>query len=112
MLKTKAIPAVIAGALVLAPTLALADEHDDRAGLSAFGNAKVSLPQAIAAAEQELSGKAFRADLEDQNGKLLYEVAVLKDGTAHKVKVNAELGKILASATEAQDREGDGEDEE
>jgi hypothetical protein len=30
MLKTKAIPAVIAGALLLAPTLALADEHGDR----------------------------------------------------------------------------------
>ena len=49
------------------------NETDQRSELNAVTNAKTSLSQAIAAAEQETRGNAVDASLENQDGVMAYE---------------------------------------
>ena len=57
--------------------------------------ATVTMSQAVAAAEQQVGGRATRAKLENESGKLLYEVKVTGEDKATKVEVDALDGKIL-----------------
>jgi uncharacterized membrane protein YkoI len=71
----------------------------DRAPID-VSKATVTMSQAVATAEQQAGGKATRAKLETETGKLLYEIQVAgKDKTA-EVKVDAQDGKVLASGAE------------
>jgi len=59
--------------------------------------AKVTLTEAVQTALQQEKGKALKAELEDENGFLVYEVEVAKaDGNIVKVKVDAGTPKILS----------------
>jgi uncharacterized membrane protein YkoI len=60
---------------------------------------RVTLTQAITAAEQHVGGKAAKAEFEQQNGKWTFDVEVVKDQKVMDVKVDAANGKVL-SATE------------
>ena len=73
--------------------------------------ATVTMSQAIATAEQQAGGKATRAKLENETGKLLYEVKVAGKDKVTEVKVDATDGKVLASGadTHAHKRGGSGE---
>jgi uncharacterized membrane protein YkoI len=73
--------------------------------------ASVTMSQAIATAEQQAGGKATRAKLENETGKLLYEVKVAGKDKVTEVKVDATDGKVLASGadTHAHKRGGSGE---
>jgi hypothetical protein len=54
--------------------------HDtDRNEIKAMADAKVSLSQAIGIAEQNVSGKAIRAEREDENGTFVYGMAFIRD---------------------------------
>lgn len=57
----------------------------------------VTMSQAVATAEQQAGGKATRAKLENETGKLLYEVKVTSKDKATEVKVDAQDGKVLAT---------------
>src|SRR6266446_9033598 len=76
-----------------------------------FSKAPVTMSQAIATAEQQAGGRATRAKLENEKGKLLYEVKVAGKDKATEVKVDATDGKVLASGadTHAHKRSGSGE---
>ena len=63
--------------------------------------ATVTMSQAIATAEQQAGGKATRAKLENETGKLLYEVKVAGKDKVTEVKVDARVGKVLASGAES-----------
>ena len=69
--------------------------------------AKISLTQAIAIAEQHVGGKAIRAELEDENGTLVYGVEVGSGVQTTDVKVGMSDGKILSAQAdhEGEDRE-------
>jgi uncharacterized membrane protein YkoI len=73
-------------------------EHD-RAPID-VSKATVTMSQAIATAEQQAGGKATRAKLENETGKLVYEIKVAGKDKVTEVKVDAQDGKVLASGAE------------
>ena len=107
--------ALIVGTLIAfttgmtAASVALAHEHD-RTPVDA-SKATVTMSQAIATAEQQAGGKATNAKLENETGKLVYEVKVAGKDKVTEVKVDATDGKVLASGAEthAHHRSGSGE---
>lgn len=83
-----------------------ARERDKDAAVLA--QAKISLTQAIATAEQHVQGKAVRAQLEDENGALVYGVEVVKGTQVTDVKVNGDDGLVLSSQGDQSDHEAEG----
>lgn len=109
----------IAGTLALALAggglagLAYAHERHDGFGNQeavALASAKVTLLQAIAAAEQATVGKAGEAGIENQNGTAIYyDVTVLKaDGLFYQALVDMQTGQVVKVVLE-NDRERDGD---
>lgn len=120
MLLSRIIPAGFVSVLALGGgTAALAEDNGQETNheLSAVTNAKTSLSQAIAAAEQETGGKAVGAGLENQDGSMAYEIEIAK-GSLQEVLVDLDSGKVIkVMAASAGDDEADeqneaGEDEE
>jgi uncharacterized membrane protein YkoI len=69
--------------------------------------AKMSIDNAINAALKEVPGKAVRAELENEDGFLVYGVEIAK--TDHQfvdVKVDAGNGKVLKIDQDQADKEG------
>src|ERR1700737_5042616 len=62
-----------------------------------FSKAPVTISQPIATAEQQAGGRAIRAKLENEKGKLLYEVKVAGKDKATEVQIDAQDGKVLAT---------------
>jgi uncharacterized membrane protein YkoI len=70
---------------------------------AALQNAKITLSEAIAAAEKEVpGGKVIDAELDIVNGAATYVVEIDKDGL-QTVRVDLETGKALKVAAEADD---------
>lgn len=114
MRKKHAIIAGVLTAAALATTAVYADRREGGEGneAAALAQAKVSLVQAITAAEQHVNGKAARAELEDENGKLVYEVEVLAGNTFTDVKVDIATGQVMSAQADTPDRErGEGQHE-
>ncbi|MEI5101507.1 PepSY domain-containing protein [Streptomyces sp. PmtG] len=78
------------------------DRDDDARDAAAAKAAKVSAADAIATALKSASGTAVSADLDTEDGGLIWDVDVLgKDGrTWHSVHVDPGTGKVLGSHTE------------
>jgi uncharacterized membrane protein YkoI len=74
-----------------------------------FSKAKVTLIQAIAAAEQHAGGKAVQVELEQQSsGGPVYDVEVVTaDHKVYDVKVDAASAKVLSSKLDKADGEDD-----
>ncbi|MDI6728974.1 MAG: PepSY domain-containing protein [Thermodesulfovibrionales bacterium] len=85
-------------------------KSDDEAGFA--GMATVSLDSAINAALKQVPGKVLKAELENENGYLVYGVEIAKaDRQIADVKVDAGNGKVLKIETDQKDNEGqEGED--
>ena len=63
--------------------------------------AKINMEQAMAAALAAVPGQVLKAELDDENGFLLYKIEVVTaNKTIMKVKVDAGDGKILATKLE------------
>ena len=69
----------------------------------AINEAKISLTQAIAAAEKHAAGKATKAEIERHKDKLVYEVEVLSGTKVMEVKVDPQLGTVLSAKEEKGD---------
>ncbi len=102
------------GLTVLGASLAFAgvnnatqDQQND-AALIANAQAMISLTQAIAAAEGHVQGKAVRAEMEDENGTLVYGVEVTNGTQTTDVKVDINSGKILSAQADQSDHEAEG----
>lgn len=74
---------------------------------AALAQAKVSIVQAIATAEQHANGKATRAELEQSKAGLTFDVEVVSGTKVFDVKVDAEKGTVISSAEDKADREND-----
>lgn len=74
----------------------------------ALSTAKITLTQAIAAAESHVQGRAVRAELEDENGALVYGVEVVKGAQAMDVRVDSNSGQVLSAKTDQADHEAEG----
>lgn len=89
-----------AGGLAFAKTTG--DENDAVADLS---KAKITLAQAVSAAEAQAVGKATKADLERERGTVVFDVEVVTaDNKVFDVKVDAADGKVLFSKLDQADR--------
>ncbi|MEV0254355.1 PepSY domain-containing protein [Streptomyces sp. NPDC050732] len=84
------------------------DDRDDAAENTAEAKAaKVTAADAIKAALADTKGTAVSAELDDEDGGLVWDVDLLNGKTWHSVEVDAGTGKVLGSWTEKDD---DGDD--
>jgi uncharacterized membrane protein YkoI len=72
-------------------------DREDKAELAAFKTAKQTLLQALKVAEEHAGGKAIDGGLDEVDGKVVYEVEIVKNGKVEAVDVNPETGQIAAS---------------
>lgn len=68
-----------------------------------MSQAKVSIAEAIAAAEKATGGKALGSGIEDQNGVVHFEVEILKDNALRKVLVDTQTGQVVKSVVADKD---------
>ncbi len=111
------------GGLLAGSTALFAKEDEDEAGVSGSivvpsdeamlaKLAKVSLVEAIGSAVKNTPGAAVSAELEEEDGFLVYEVKVAAGDKVTEVTVDAGNKKILKTeAKEGDDDEGEGEGE-
>lgn len=70
-------------------------QADDASKMNELGSVKISLIDAIKAAEQKTGGKAIGGELENESGQPQFEIDVVKDSTIHEVTVDAKTGGVL-----------------
>ena len=78
---------------------AFAEDSDELA----IATAKISLTEAVTAAEQHLGGKAASAELKHEDGKLVFEVDVVNGQEVKDVVIDAATGEVLAVQVETDD---------
>lgn len=72
------------------------EEDEDEQAETDAAKAKITLSQAIAAALKEVpDGKAFEAETEREDGKLVFEIELLSGEKVMEVEVDAMTGKVL-----------------
>ena len=102
----------VIGLIALGASLAFAGVNSANQGqendATLLSKAKISLSQAIAAAEGHVQGKAVRAELEDENGTAVYGVEVASGAQITDVKVDVNNGKILSAQADQADHEAGG----
>ncbi len=86
-------------AATLGATHALADTQE----ATAVEQAKVSLVEAIQAAEKKVGGVAYSASYDDDSFQKAYEVDVIADSKPYDVQVSAENGEVLSSREDLDD---------
>ncbi|MDB5524408.1 MAG: hypothetical protein JWM58_2171 [Rhizobium sp.] len=94
--------------LTLGTATAFAEQHDDRQELQRLESSKMSLAQAVQAAEAEYKGKAVSASLDMKQPSTTFVVEVMSANGTKSVWVDTETGKLTALVTGA-DEEGDNE---
>lgn len=62
---------------------------------ASISSAKVSLADAVKAAEKKVSGKAMSADMKTENDKTFYQVNTYTEDYAHLIDVDAETGEVI-----------------
>jgi uncharacterized membrane protein YkoI len=107
---------VVAGLIALGGTAINAEQANPKGSIPVIDEeevghasmAKVQMDSAIKAALKEVQGKALRAELENENGYLVYGIEIVKtDHQIVDVKVDAGDGKILKVENDRKDKEGD-----
>jgi uncharacterized membrane protein YkoI len=78
----------------------------DAKELQLFSQAKISLTEAIKAAEQKTGGKAMEAEIDDESGAVQFEIEVAKDDKIHKVMVDGKTGNVLKVSLDDESDEG------
>ncbi len=74
--------------------------------------ARISLEQAMTTAEQYAGGRASRAELENENGRLVYGVKVSDNAKPTDVKVDANEGSVVSAQADQADQESENSQEE
>ena len=100
MYKKRILPIALAAlvATSAAGGLAFAQERRDAGNdAAAIANAKVTLQQAIATAEQQAGGRAVSADIEQERGVTQIEVEVAGPQGVKTVMVDAQSGQVTAT---------------
>ena len=114
MYRAKLIPAVLTVAVGLGVAFAVngANHNGEQQEATAIQNAKISLMQAIAAAEKHTGGKAIDSGIENQNGKVIaYDIAVVKENAVQKVLVDMGTGQVIKVTAADSEHEDEGEHE-
>lgn len=82
-------------------------DREDRDEIGMFRSSPTTLAAAIAAAEQNVGGRAVEARFENENGTAIVEVEVVKDNVVHRVKVNAANGQVTAATADNEKQNGE-----
>ena len=69
-------------------------DPEDTAELAGMQKAGIDLLHAAAIAEQHEQGKAISAELEEVNGRIVYEVVIVVDGKSKKITLDIKDGNI------------------
>ena len=77
----------------------------------AINGVKISMTQAVTAAEQHVGGKASHAEYERHKGQWVFDIEVVKDTKVMDVKVNPANGSIIAASEDKTDHD-DGHDKD
>ena len=85
----------LAGVLYSNDSTVVAMNDDISSEKTALAHAKVGLAQAISIAERQVQGKASKAQLENVNGTVVYDVEVIHGNKVEDVKVDGKTGKVL-----------------
>ena len=96
---------IAAGSFAIAGNKNHAEEND----ALAVQQAKISLMQAVAAAERHTPGRSTKAEFEHSQGKAVFDVEVVAGAKVMDVKVDATSGAVIA-ATEDRVDHGDDHD--
>jgi uncharacterized membrane protein YkoI len=83
------------------------DQADERQAAQALADSKISLSQAIAAAEQQTGGKAVGADLENEHGTVHIAVEIASKQGVKTVLIDPQSGQVVGTKTQ---HEHDGEE--
>ncbi len=115
MIRTKLLALAVAGAIAgsalgFAGVVQAKDNERRTDEAAVMANAKVSMAQAIATAEQQVGGKAVGSGIEDQNGKVFLEVEVLKGIQKYKVLVDPQSGQVVKTALADNDEHENGQE--
>jgi uncharacterized membrane protein YkoI len=76
-------------------------QHND--AITDLANARMTLVQAVAIAEQHVGGRASHAELENENGRLVYAVEVSNNTGTIDVKVDASDGTVVSAQADHED---------
>ena len=101
----------IGGALVGTALVAHAktDTVDDSIAVTSVA---VTIDQAVAIATQAVQGSASKAEFENEDGKLMWEVEVVGvDKQVYDFKIDATSGKVLKQELDKADHEDDDEND-
>ena len=74
--------------------------------LQLFSQAKITLTDAIKAAEHKTGGKAMEAELDDESNTVQFEIEILKDGKIHEVMVDGKTGNVIKVSQDDESQEG------
>jgi uncharacterized membrane protein YkoI len=69
-------------------------DEEDQLELVGLQKASIDLSTATALAEEKASGKAISAGLEEVNGRVVYEITIVKNGATTKFVVDPGSGQI------------------
>ncbi|MBC3886640.1 PepSY domain-containing protein [Undibacterium griseum] len=73
----------------------------------AITKAKIPLTQAVTIAEQDVNGKASRAEYEKSKQGWVYDVEVVSGTKVFDVRVDADKGTVISSAEDKADHDDD-----
>jgi uncharacterized membrane protein YkoI len=115
MLKRKIILATTAAAIALGAgggvfAASQSSKNEDEAReIEAVRTSPVSLPQAIATAEQQSNGRAVSAEAEEGGGGVLYEIKTIGGEKVVEFQIDPQTGNVVN--TEDEKVEGDNDEE-
>lgn len=106
---TKLLITLVAAGLTIGSGIAISQateaKDDDAKEIQLFSQAKISLIDAIRAAEQKTGGKAMEAEVDDEAKTIQFEIEVVKEGAIHKVIVDGKTGLVLQVALDDESKE-------
>ncbi len=93
-----------ASALLLTSVgLAMSEDGREKVTVASLPTS-VTMEEAIKTATTQFPGKVLEAELESEDGKVIYEVEIVNDaGEIREFEIDAQSGKILSSELEDQD---------
>lgn len=104
----KYIAAIVIGGALAGTALVAQAKTETVDDSTAVTNVAVTMDQAVAIATQAVQGSASKAEFENEDGKLMWEVEVV--GTNKQVydfKIDASSGKVLKQEIDKEDHDED-----